>query len=64
MRKPTTIRLNVNLESNGTIRIQQASRPQFGTRLTSFRVPYNHYSPRARRLTQQAVDWVVRRYDI
>ena len=63
MRKPATIRVNVNLEANGTIRIQQASRLQFGTRLTSFRIPLDHYNPRQRSLCQQATNWVVKNYN-
>lgn len=61
--KPAKIRLNVNLETNGTIRIQQASRPQFGARVTSFRVPLDHYNPLQRTLCQQAVNWVYRNYE-
>ena len=57
------VRLNVNIEGSGTIRIQQAKVDQFGTRVTSFKVT-DPYSLKTRRLCRQAVDWVCRHYNV
>ena len=69
-------RFNVNIEPNGTIRIQRANRDQFGQCVLSFRAPdervpvvirggvYLVVDDVTERRCRQALDWAFHMYDV